>query len=195
MESEDAKKLILESIRESKPQAEELPTIPQFEYNLGNLIFSFGEVASSNGSRVLHLDQKEQLAQVISTHFPDRGQIISLVEYVSSNFDFNEYDQPRSFAGVDIAVLPAQLGVAENGAVWLSTDQIQPRILPFICQHLVVVLDKDNIRSNMHEAYQEIDLNRLGFGVFVAGPSKTADIEQSLVIGAQGARSHTICIV
>jgi L-lactate dehydrogenase complex protein LldG len=47
----------------------------------------------------------------------------------------------------------------------------------------------------MHHAYQKIDIAKGGFGIFIAGPSKTADIEQSLVIGAHGARTATIYVL
>ena len=47
----------------------------------------------------------------------------------------------------------------------------------------------------MHQAYDSIDVAKEGFGAFIAGPSKTADIEQSLVIGAHGARSATIYVI
>ena len=56
-------------------------------------------------------------------------------------------------------------------------------------------LDKKDIVATMHHAYKKIDIEREGFGIFIAGPSKTADIEQSLVIGAHGARTATIYVV
>lgn len=85
--------------------------------------------------------------------------------------------------------IEATIGVAENGSVWLYESQMKNRLLPFICQHLVICLDAKNIVPTMHEAYRQIDVAKEGYGVFLAGPSKTADIEQSLVIGAHGARS------
>ncbi|QBN20135.1 LutC/YkgG family protein [Flavobacterium nackdongense] len=91
--------------------------------------------------------------------------------------------------------LRATLGVAENGSVWLYESQMGNRLLPFICQHLMLVIHKKDIVTTMHHAYQQIDIAKEGFGVFIAGPSKTADIEQSLVIGAHGARTATIYVV
>ncbi len=87
------------------------------------------------------------------------------------------------------------LGVAENGAVWLYESQMINRLLPFICQHLILVIDKKDIVPTMHHAYKKIDISNEGFGIFIAGPSKTADIEQSLVIGAHGARTATIYVI
>jgi L-lactate dehydrogenase complex protein LldG len=87
------------------------------------------------------------------------------------------------------------LGVAENGAIWLYESQMINRLLPFICQHLILVIDKKDIVPTMHHAYNKIDIAKEGFGIFIAGPSKTADIEQSLVIGAHGARTATIYVI
>lgn len=47
----------------------------------------------------------------------------------------------------------------------------------------------------MHEAYKLISFDKPSYGVFVSGPSKTADIEQSLVIGAHGPKSGYVIFV
>ena len=80
--------------------------------------------------------------------------------------------------GVDTAIIKGAIAVAENGAVWLYESQMINRLLPFICQHLILVIEKKNIVATMHQAYQQIDTDKEGFGVFIAGPSKTADIDQ-----------------
>jgi L-lactate dehydrogenase complex protein LldG len=79
--------------------------------------------------------------------------------------------------------------------MWISETHMANRLIPFICQHLVIVLNPVVIVNNMHEAYQQLNVSAEGFGVFIAGPSKTADIEQNLVIGAHGARSLRVYII
>ncbi|TDE01933.1 LutC/YkgG family protein [Flavobacterium hiemivividum] len=96
---------------------------------------------------------------------------------------------------VERAYIKGTVAVAENGAVWVYESQMKNRLLPFICQHLVLVIDKNDIVATMHDAYDKINVGSEGFGAFIAGPSKTADIEQSLVIGAHGARSTTVYVV
>lgn len=102
---------------------------------------------------------------------------------------------PVELEKLEIAYLAGTLGVAENGAIWMYESQMQNRLLPFICQHLVLVIHLKDIVPTMHHAYQKLDIAKEGFGAFIAGPSKTADIEQSLVIGAHGARSATIYVL
>ena len=97
-----------------------------------------------------------------------------------------------SLAEIQVLEIDGEFGVAENGAIWLTEDAFPHRVAPFICQHLVIHVKK--IVPHMHAAYEELGNMNAGFGLFLAGPSKTADIEQSLVIGAHGARSLTIVI-
>ena len=97
-----------------------------------------------------------------------------------------------SLAEVEVLEIDGAFGIAENGAIWLTEEALPHRVAPFICQHLVIHVQK--IVPNMHAAYEELTNQTTGFGLFLAGPSKTADIEQSLVIGAHGARSLTVVI-
>lgn len=96
---------------------------------------------------------------------------------------------------VEKAYVKGTIGIAENGAVWVYESQMINRLVPFICQHLVLVIEKKDIVDTLHQAYEKLDVAKEGFGVFIAGPSKTADIEQSLVIGAHGARSAVIYVI
>ncbi|MCG5054134.1 MAG: lactate utilization protein [Myxococcales bacterium] len=102
---------------------------------------------------------------------------------------------PHALEDVDLTIVRGQLGVAENGAIWVTGLEGRLQAGLFICQHLAVILDAASLVHNMHEAYARIGTFGPGFGLFLAGPSKTADIEQSLVIGAHGARSAHVFLV
>ena len=120
-------------------------------------------------------------------------QIVSLVPGAGRpNFDPNAVDDPHALAAVDFAILPGQFGVAENGAIWVTDANLRHRAIYFIVQHLALVIPADQIVDNMHQAYGRLTSSQPGYGAFISGPSKTADIEQSLVIGAHGPRSLTV---
>jgi L-lactate dehydrogenase complex protein LldG len=104
-------------------------------------------------------------------------------------------EDPHSLQDVELIILKAHLGVAENGAVWITEQLMGLRIAPFITQHLAIVLHEGSIVPDMQYAYAAIGDKRYGFGSFIAGPSKTADIEQALVLGAHGPRTMTAYII
>jgi L-lactate dehydrogenase complex protein LldG len=120
---------------------------------------------------------------------------VSLVEGVRGNTDLAQIDDPHATEDIDFAILPGQFAVAENGAVWITDDNVNHRAIYFIAQHLALVVSANDIVPNMHEAYRRLSFDRSRFGAFISGPSKTADIEQSLVIGAHGPRSMTVFVV
>jgi L-lactate dehydrogenase complex protein LldG len=67
--------------------------------------------------------------------------------------------------------------------------------LGVLAQHLVVLLDPAAVVETMHDAYRRINLAASPYGLFMAGPSATGDIEGVLIHGAQGARSLTVLLV
>ncbi|MBP6828673.1 MAG: LUD domain-containing protein [Saprospiraceae bacterium] len=186
---------MLNAIRHALPQPADLPDI-SFQKNVLDLPDQFMLVLQSVGGEAQTI-RVEEVAKMVRSKFPEALRIVSTVQAYSDFAEIPEPDtDPHSFANVDVAVIKAQFGVAENGAVWLTeADLGGHRVLPFITQHLIIVLEEKNIVANMHDAYTRIDLAQTGFGLFLAGPSKTADIEQSLVIGAHGARSLVVFMV
>jgi len=100
----------------------------------------------------------------------------------------------RDAAEFDCALLPGRFAVAENAAVWVDERDVPHRALFYLPQHVALVVPASEVVHNMHEAYERLTFAR-GFGCFISGPSKTADIEQALVIGAHGPRSLTVFLV
>jgi L-lactate dehydrogenase complex protein LldG len=130
------------------------------------------------------------LSEIIRRRYPDADRIVSTVdEPPISTFVVAAETPPADLVEVEVAIVRGRFGVAENAAVWVDDERLPHRALPFVVEHLVLLLSTSDIVTNMHAAYGALGGHRPGYGMFVSGPSKTADIEQSLVIGAQGPRS------
>jgi L-lactate dehydrogenase complex protein LldG len=128
--------------------------------------------------------------------FRSAKKTVSCVSGVGcTNFDLEAVSDPHQLEDVDFAVLPGQLAVAENAAVWVTDEAVPHRVLYFLPQHLALIVPAESLVHNMHEALARVAPAEGSFGCFISGPSKTADIEQSLVIGAHGARSMTVYLV
>ncbi|AEV33013.1 hypothetical protein Oweho_2037 [Owenweeksia hongkongensis DSM 17368] len=181
---------ILQAIRGLNQEKTLLPEVPSYQHDTNHINLTFQKSALANGSRMVsEKDAKEWLRNLDS----DLPIFSAEKEFDSGNTVLS--DDPHNLEKLEVVILKAQFAVAENGAMWFDDENLPERILPFITQHLLVLLDQNEIVGDMHEAYERIGLNSTSFGLFVAGPSKTADIEQSLVIGAHGAMSVQIILL
>jgi len=128
--------------------------------------------------------------------YREARRVVTLVPGLGQgNVDLASLSRPHLLEGLDLAILPGDLAVAENGAVWVDASRLHHRAVFVITQHLVLVVNAVDVVHDMHEAYARLQEQPIGYGLFISGPSKTADIEQALVIGAQGARSCTVVLV
>jgi L-lactate dehydrogenase complex protein LldG len=123
-------------------------------------------------------------------------KIVSLVAGVGRpTVELAAIDDPHALADLDLAILPGTLAVAENAAIWVDGAALVHRAVFVITDHLVLVVHANDVVHHMHEAYARLAGRPPGYGLFISGPSKTADIEQVLVVGAQGARTCTVLVV
>lgn len=156
-------------------------------------VAQFASMVRAAGGECVEDDLQSSLES--SATFRAAKRIAATIPGVArANVDLAAIADPHDLDGVDFAVIGGELGVAENGAVWVTDRGVKHRALFFLAQHLAIVLDRAAIVDHMHAAYARIALPRDAFGCFVSGPSKTADIEQALVIGAHGPRSLLVVL-
>ena len=190
--------LMLAALRRNAPAASPLPE-PSAAIVYPDPQKQFAEVLTSVGGKFARVAGREEINSELEKieAYTQARKIASLVAGVGkSNLDVNALKDPHELEGLDVAIIAGEFGVAENGAVWVPASALGPQRAMFVVtQHLVLVVPAREIVHTMHQAYDRIRFAGLGFGVFISGPSKTADIEQALVIGAHGARSCTLFLV
>lgn len=193
----ESKQHILSALRRSRPPAVELPALEDAWIAYPDRKAQFAAMLESVGGRVVRVDS----AAAINAHLSEQAfyseakRICSLVPAACrGNVDLDLIADPHELADIDVAILPGEFAVAENAAVWVTDRGVKHRVIYFLVQHLVLVVPATEILDNMHQAYDRLAFDGPRFGVFISGPSKTADIEQSLVIGAHGPRSLTVFV-
>jgi L-lactate dehydrogenase complex protein LldG len=141
---------------------------------------------------------KLDLNVIVRQAYPDAKLIASNVPSVEAGMNPDTVDEAKELMQVDVGVIEGAIGVAENACIWIP-QQMKQKAVCFASQQLIIVLSRDAIVSNMHEAYDRIASSKeyfqtYKFGTFISGPSKTADIESALVYGAQAARGVTVVL-
>ena len=162
-----------------------------------NPLVQFVKMTEMVGGQAIEVDPGRDINVLIRELFPEAKEIASnLPEITIATRNPDTVGRARDLNGTDVGIIRGKFGVAENGCIWIP-QTMKEKVVCFISENLVILLPKSQIVNNMHEAYKRIEFDKEydGYGTFISGPSKTADIAQVLVMGAQAARSATILLL
>lgn len=188
------KEELLNKLRRNVVRQFDMPSKPVDGIVYSDVTNQFVEMSKTVGAKILEVKSSDDLNSVIREAYPNAKIFASSINGIEADLNPDTIASAADLNGTDVGIIQGELGVAENGCVWIP-QTMKERAVCFISEELVILLDKNNIVSNMHEAYKRIQMPHYGYGVFISGPSKTADIEQALVMGAQAARGVTVILV
>ncbi len=197
---------ILQAIRDQAIPERPLPSVDIDAIIFDDPITQFQTVLESVGGQLIQVESHAEVTSHLTGFPPYRNaqQVCCAVAGLDNlpdgpNFvQLDAIDDPHDLKAIDYAILPGHFAVAENAAIWVTDEAVAHRAIYFLTQHLAIIVPAGEIVNNMHEAYRKLATKGgldQHFGAFISGPSKTADIEQSLVIGAHGARSLSVFFV
>jgi len=186
---------ILARVRKNQPPPQPLPLVPLFDTATGSALERFKAALAGMGGKLAEAPADNDLDALVRRLFPDAKVVCSATPEVAGNLPLDRVQRPADLNDVDVGVVRAIYGVAETGSVWITEAQFKVNALGFLSQHLLVLLDPTRIVENLHHAYLERAQFDTGYGVFMTGPSATADIEGVLIHGAQGIRTLTVVLV
>jgi L-lactate dehydrogenase complex protein LldG len=191
-----SKEEILKRYRSNVRQKFDMPDLSDIKaITYPEPLVQFVTMTKNVGGQVIEVDEGRDINQLIRELYPDAKEIASnLPEITIATRNPDEVGRARDLNGTDVGVIRGMFGVAENACIWVP-QQMKEKAVCFISENLIILLPKSQIVNNMHEAYRRIAFNDYGYGTFISGPSKTADIAQVLVMGAQAARNVTVLLL
>ena len=172
-----------------------LPEVSGFPDEGEPILPYFRKQLEAMGGRSFEVADAAAARNKVAELFPAARVVCSAAPEVPGTRRVDDVRDPHELNDVDVGVVRSPLGVAEAGAVWLTQDSLVVNALGVLSQHLIVLLDPAVIVDTMHDAYGRLDLPASPYGVFLAGPSATGDIEGVIIHGAQGARSLTVLLL
>ena len=188
------KEELLGKLRRNTIQQFDMPETSIDGIKYENTIEQFIETSHKVGSEVIEAKAGEDLNELIRKAYPEAQVLASNVKGIKVDLNPDMVSEAQDLNGTDVGIVEGDIAVAENGCVWVP-QTMKERVVCFVSENLVILVHRDKIVNNMHEAYRRIHMTEYGYGCFISGPSKTADIEQALVMGAQAARGVTVIIV
>ena len=100
--------------------------------------------------------------------------------------DLEGDERKRIFAGIHFSIVEAVCAIADIGSIVFTMDHSGTSYPHFLCGNTIALVKKENIAPNQFALLEILDREAMKNMFFVTGPSRTADIEKVLVLGAHG---------
>ena len=203
---------ILNKLRSNVRETYDMPDLSFQKLTFADPVAEFiRQTTTTAGARLIEAAESDDLCDLIRQAYPDANVISTNVEGITAEGLNKAYGRTvelrntdtvaaaQDLDGTDVGVLQGGVACAENACVWIP-QTMKERAVCFISEYLIIIVSRKNIVSNMHQAYAWLDgiqgkaEGDVPYGTFISGPSKTADIEQSLVYGAQAACGVTVIL-
>lgn len=222
-----SKETILNKLRRNVRETYEMPDLSFRKLTFADPVAEYiKQTTTTAGAKLIEAKEGDKLSELIRQAYPDAKVVSTNVEGITAESLCKAYgrevelrnpdtvETAQQLDGTDVGVLQGGVACAENACVWIP-QTMKERAVCFISEYLVILVKRENIVSNMHQAYQWLEekpckepqgtvaemqgtvagaQGDIPYGTFISGPSKTADIEQSLVYGAQAACGVTVIL-
>jgi len=132
------------------------------------------------------------------------GRILSLKQSTPEkmpelvNYDVTIETMKKRIFSIDASITETLGGIAETGSLILWPSRDEPRLMSLIPPIHLAVLQAEKIYNTFSEAIDEGRWTEKGMptnALLISGPSKTADIEQTLVYGVHGPKQLVVFII
>lgn len=146
-------------------------------------------IAAAKGLRTLLIGTDTPHGAALEARHPEVLQLVRYEQPIESWRD-------RLFDAIAASLTLARSAIAETGSLILWPDASEPRLMSLVPPVHFVLLDAATIHADFHSALGAenwkggLPTNAL----LISGPSKTADIQQTLAYGAHGPRELIVLI-
>ncbi|MDY7117824.1 lactate utilization protein C [Halomonas sp. SSL-5] len=151
---------------------------------------TLAKVLADKGVRRLALGKEHPVAAEARDALVDSG--VALVDVAR---DIEQW-QREQFESVDAGLTSTRGAIAETGSLWLWPSPDEPRLISLVPPLHIAVLDADTVEDTFFDVVERhgwasgMPTNAL----LISGPSKTADIEQTLAYGVHGPRELVVIV-
>ena len=195
-----AREEILERLRKNTRETYDFPDLSRLNpITFPDPVAEFiKKTTTTAGAKLIEMEESDNLNELIRKAYPEAKVLASNLPGIEADLNPDTVEHVEDLMKVDVGIIEGRIGVAENACIWIP-QQMKEKAVCFASEYLVIILRRDDIVNNMHEAYARLATSaeyfqQYKFGTFISGPSKTADIESALVYGAQAARGVTVVL-